>query len=69
LETVAAFLQELRDLLCCELRAVIKHDVPVEIPGVVNPVFDLVAFTVQLAKFRTIAFGVAIDATLAAQRQ
>jgi len=45
-------------------RAVVEHDVAVEILGVVNPVLDHVAFAVELAEFGAIAFHVAVDVNL-----
>jgi hypothetical protein len=64
LEPVTAFLQELGDLLRGQHRAVVEHDVPVEILGVVDAVLDLSALTVELAEFRAVAFHVAVDVNL-----
>ncbi len=47
-----------------ELGAVVEHDVPVEVLGVVDAVLDLVAVAVELAEFRAIAFHVAVDVNL-----
>ena len=50
LEAVAAFLQELGDLLRDQLGAVVEHQGAVEILGVVDAVLDLVAVAVELAR-------------------
>ena len=64
LEAVAAFLQELGDLLRDQLRAVVEHQRAVEILGVVDAVLDLVALAVELALLRAVAFHVAVDVDL-----
>ena len=52
LEAVAAFLEELGDLLRDQLGAVIEHQRAVEILGVVDAVLDLLAFAVELCPSR-----------------
>jgi hypothetical protein len=47
LEAVAAFLQEVGDLLCDELGAVVDDQRAVEILGVVDAVLDLLAVAVE----------------------
>lgn len=64
LEAVAAFLQELGDFLRGQHRAVVEHDMPVEILRVVDAVLDLVAVAIELAEFGAIAFHIAIDVDL-----
>ena len=64
LETVAAFLQELGDLLRDELGAVVEHQRSVEILGVVDAVLDLLALAIELALLRPVAFHVAVDMDL-----
>src|SRR3546814_4633061 len=64
LVTVAAFLEELRYLFGDELGAIIQHQVPVEILGVVDAVFDLVPVAVYLSLLWSIAFNIAVDVNL-----
>ena len=64
LEAVAAFLQEIRDLLRDKLRAVVDDEGAVEVLRVVDAVLDLVAVAVRLAPLGTVALDVHIDVDL-----
>jgi hypothetical protein len=64
LETVAAFLQEVRDLPRHQLRAVVEHQRAVEVLDVVDAVLDLRAADVELADFRPVARHIAVDMDL-----
>ena len=64
LEAVAAFLEELGDLLRDQLGAVVEHEGAVEILRVVDAVLDLVAVAVELALLGPVALHVAVDMDL-----
>ena len=64
LEAVAALLQEVRDLLGDQLRAVVDDERPVEVLLVVDAVLDLVALAVELAGLGPVALDVAVDVDL-----
>ncbi len=64
LETVVALFQEVRDFLGNELGAVVDNEGTVEILGVVNAVFDLVAVPVHISPLRPVAFNIHIDMDL-----
>ena len=61
LEAVAAFFEELSDLLGDELGAVVENEGAVEVLLIINAVFDLVAVAVHFALFRAVAFHVFVD--------
>ena len=50
LEAVPAFLQEIRDFLGDELGTVVNDNVPVDVLGVVNAVFDFIAIPVGVSR-------------------
>ena len=64
LEAVAAFLQELGDLLGDQLGAVIDDERAVEILGVVDAVFDLLPSRSSLPLLGPVAFDVHVDVDL-----
>lgn len=63
-EPIAALLQEGRDGLRDERGAIVDHQGTIEIPGVVDAVFDCVSGSVQLAEFGAVAFDVPVDVDL-----
>ena len=64
LESVAAFLEELGDFSRGQLGAVVEHQCAVEILGVVDPILDLLAFSVDRAFFGAVAFDILVDMNL-----
>ena len=64
LEPVAALLEKLSDLLGHQLGAVIDHQCPVEVLGIVNAVFDFVAIAVDLTFFRPVPLDVPVNMDL-----
>ena len=64
LETAATLLEELGDLLCHHLRAVVNHQRAVEVLGVVGAVLDLEAVAVKLPALGAEALHVAVDVDL-----
>ena len=61
---VAALFQKFCDLAGNQFRAVIEHDVPVKVLDVIDPVFDLIAVTVELTFLWPVALNVAVDVDL-----
>src|SRR3546814_10414397 len=53
-------LEEFDHFLGNQLGAVVEHQCPVKIPGVVDAVLDLIAIAVKLALFGAIALNIAI---------
>ena len=64
LEAVAAFLEELGDLLGDQLGAVVDDEGAVEVLLVVDAVLDLVAVAVHLALLGAVALDVDVDVDL-----
>src|SRR3546814_4432458 len=60
LVAVATLLEEFDHFLGNQLGAVVEHQCPVKIPGVVDAVLDLIAIAVKLALFGAIALNIAI---------
>ena len=61
LEAISAFLEEIGDFLGNELRAVVNDDIAVEVLGVVNAVFDFIAFPVGIPPFWPITLDIQVN--------